>query len=170
MGLKLEMKPNAYKVGDVSVSSLLMTPTGKPGLAGAGPMAMFVKLMSSDTAVGPKLMVKAFGPNAKDAVTEWLGNKVSGGFDGSPTMARAQKHAAKGMFGMALLRPAEVLKRIDAIKSSPLAGQLNQQTSTNAVAFSFGASNGGLELVIDLPKDQARLIGSGLAMMSMMGR
>jgi hypothetical protein len=165
MGMSIEFKEEAYKVGDVPVS----TQQVKMGamLAMLGPFgAMLEDLMTTHVAHSGALGVVAYGKDGKAAIEGFLGGKVPGGLDKAPAVARAMKNAAPGTFAVGFVEPLDLIKGIHFGGKNPLAPQLAEvPASTTGLAFTIGAKDGQAILTIDVPLEQAKSIAQ-LAMLA----
>ena len=165
IGMSIKVKADAYKVGDVSVSTVetelidakdQQADDLKKVLGDKA--SLFSDLASSHYAYTDEYGFIAYGRDAKPVITAWLEGKVPGGFDAAPQLKRAQKHFAKGMFFMAYASPMQLIKHLSA-------GQMPIQlpNAQAGITLSAGAENGVLHLSLDLPASQAM----ALAMASM---
>jgi hypothetical protein len=158
MGLKLSYKNDAYKVGDVNVSTVTAELEGgaaqNPVLQGNDTTALLSNLLSSHVAIGNELSVVAYGKDAKPLMEAWLGGKMPGGFDKAPGLQRALKSAAKGMFFIGYAVPLDVVQGfgITQIPGAAPGGA--------GIALSGGAEEGVLHIVLDVPTAQATAIAS----------
>jgi hypothetical protein len=150
-GVEITAKPDAYKVGAVSVNAL----DYKFGAAGAGPAAermrkMMGALSSSHSAVKDDLAVVAMGKDAKTALTAWLEGKVDGGLDQAPAIARAKSRAADNASVLAWGSIASMI----AAMPVPGADRLPAMQGGNGLALSVGAKDGSLRIVLDLSAEE----------------
>jgi hypothetical protein len=163
MGIKLEHKAGAYKVGDVSVDTVTATllepkptspnaPKDKPQVdlkramgAGAG---IFAELMSHHTAIGKDTAFMVYGAESKKTMEAWLGNTIGGGLDREPGIQRAVKNAAPGLFFLLYGAPLAVA---GALEKGTTVGPVKE-----GIAISAGGDGGMLHLVIDVPGGQAK--------------
>lgn len=174
MGLTLSYKNDAYKIGDVPVSTVTaelkeapaQNPQGinlKQSLGDGG--SLFSNLMSSHVAIAADKSLVAYGKDAKPVVEGWLEGSVPGGFDKSPGLLRAQKKAAKGLFFMAYAVPLDLMKGFGAVPNMP---QLpGVQSGGPGIALSAGAKDGVVQVVLDVPATQAMALST--AMMTLGG-
>jgi hypothetical protein len=166
MGMQLEFKEEAYKVGDVPVSTMQVK-AGKL-MAQLGPFGpMLEDLMTTHTAHGKELGVVAYGKAGKTAIEAFLGGKVQGGLDQAPGVQRALKNAAPGTFMLAYAQPVELVKGIDLGGKNPLAPKLaDLPPSAMGIAVSAGAQGGVVTVTLDVPTEQAK----GVAQLALRGQ
>ena len=164
MGMTLEYKEEAYKVGDVSVSTMQIK-AGK-ALAALGPFGpMLEDLMTTHTAHGKDLGVVAYGKDGKATIEAFLGGKIPGGLDQAPGVVRALKNAAPGTFLLTYVAPIDLVKGMDLGGKNPLAAQLGDvPASQTGIGLSVGAQGGVVTVTLDLPAEQAKAIAK-LAML-----
>jgi len=166
MGMQLEFKEEAYKVGDVPVSTMQVK-AGKI-MASLGPFGpMLEDLMTTHTAHANDLGVVAYGKSGKTTIEAFLGGKVPGGLDQAPGVVRALKNAAPGTFMLAYAEPVEVVKGIDLGGKNPLAPKLTDiPPSKTGIALSVGAQGGVVTVTLDVPTEQAK----GVAQLALRGQ
>ena len=171
MGVTMTFKPDAYKVGDVSVDRVeakLDDVSGKANLEQTlGPTAaLFGDLMNTHVAIASPLGVMAYGQDGKSVIEAWLGGDMPGGLDKTPGMQRALKHAAPGLFMVMYGKPLDVMKSMGV----PSPRGARAQGGDSGLAMSAGAEKGTLHVVLDLPTTQvAALIGAAMTMKGGMG-
>jgi hypothetical protein len=154
--MTLEYKEDAYKVGDVGVSTMQVK-AGK-ALAALGPFGpMLEDLMTTHTAHGKDLGVVAYGKDGKATIEAFLGGKIAGGLDQAPGVVRALKNAAPGTFLLMYAAPVELVKGIDLGGKNPLAAKLGDiPASKSGIAISVGAQGGVVTVTLDVPTEQAK--------------
>jgi hypothetical protein len=163
MGVKLEHKVGAYKVGDVSVDTLTATlvepKADDKGAKGKGNDAnlkralgsgagIFADLMSHHTAIGGDTAFMVYGAEGKKLMEAWLGGKVQGGLDREPGVKRALSNAAPGLFFLLYGSPLAVASALD---KGGATGPVKE-----GIAISAGGDGGLLHVVLDVPADQAK--------------
>ncbi len=154
MGMEVEVKPDAYKIGNVSVTVQETKFDPKTGGAQAAKMAaMLGPMMTSHYAVTDDVAIVAMGKDAKSAMEAWLSGKVEGGLDQSKAIAKAKAHAADNAFVLAWGSVGGVMSLL------PLPAK--PQIATNGdsgLSLSLGQKDGAMRLVIDVPADQIQEI------------
>jgi hypothetical protein len=167
MGMKLDFKLDAYKVGDVPVSIVKAELTeAKAGsnvnlkAALGGTSDLLSNMMNSHIAIGEAMSFMVYGTDAKPTVQAWLGGKVAGGFDKSPALARVMKNAAKGMFMLAYGSPTELMRAFN-----PKIPSFGPKGNGGGIALTAGATDGVVHIVLDLPSDQASAVMTGMMML-----
>jgi hypothetical protein len=164
LGMTIDYKAEAYKVGDVPVATQQVK-MGKM-LAMLGPIgAMLEDLMTTHVAHGAALGVVAYGKDGKAAIEAFLGGTAPAGLDKAPGVTRAMKNAAPGLFAVGYLAPVDVVKGIHFGGKNPLAAQLAEvPAATTGLAVSVGAKDGQAIVTIDVPVEQAKAIAQLAAM------
>jgi hypothetical protein len=148
MGIELKYKDDAYKVGDVSVSTLTTDLKKDGDLEKLGPGAdLFRSMLTQHFAVGDELGVVGYGTDGKDAVQAWLGGKVPGGFDGTDAAKKALEHAAPGTFLIAYGQAAPLANAFTGSEGKVAPAK-------RGLVLSAGAKGGVLHFVIDVPQEQ----------------
>ena len=159
-GMTLDYKRDAYKLGSVPVDTVeVKVEKGKNALSQLG---MFGEAMGDfwnyHMAVSKDLGVIGYGKEGRKTLEAFLGGKVTGGLDKTAGAARAFKYAVKDPVGLLYLSPVEMAKRASLGGKNPLADSLKDLAGTSGVALSFSAKSGVLEIVIDVPTEQAKNI------------
>ncbi len=155
LGMAVEIKKDAYKIGKVSVSTQETKLDPKSPLAAqtAKMQGFLAPFLSTHYALTDDMAIVAMGKNAKSALEAWIGGKVEGGFDQTPAFAKAKAHAAENagflMWGS--------VRGIAAAFGAPGASALGA-IGDSGVAMSLGAKDGAVRLVFDLPADQLQAI------------
>lgn len=161
LGRKLTFKQAAYKIGGVEVDTITSELIqGKPS-AGGG--ALFKDIASSHSAITADVQVVAFGGDAKAAMSAWLEGKVPGGFDASVGMRRAEEKAAAEHFALAFVSPMQLAKSTLFKGRSPLRALATLAMPKTGISLSVGAKEGELNVVVDVPVEQAQAIAQYLA-------
>lgn len=165
MGVLWEYKENAARVGTVPVDTTeVRFEKGKNPLSPLGPLGDAVsELFTNHMAVSGDLGLVAYGKDGKKSIEAFLGGKVEGGLDKAAGPARALRLAAASPVGILYVSPVEIVKRASLGGQNPIAASLADLGSTTGVALSFSARDGVLEIVLDVPGEQARTIAQGLA-------
>ncbi len=166
MGLTLSYKNDAYKVGDVPVSTVTaeLKDAQTPTAMGDG-ASLFSNLMSSHVAIAADKSVVVYGKDVKPVIEGWLEGSVPGGFDKSPGLVRAQKKAAHGLFFVAYAVPLDLIKGFGLVQLP----QLPSAQSGPGIALSAGAKDGVVQVVLDVPASQAMALSSAMMMMGARG-
>jgi hypothetical protein len=151
IGMELTVKPDAYKVGAVSVTTQETKFTGKHP-SQAQMQALFGGGINSHYAVSTDLAIVAMAKDPKPVLEAWLGGKVDGGFDQTPGFGKAKGRAADNAFVIGYGSIGGVLSALRI----PGAPQL--PPGDDGMAFSAGAKDGALRLVIDIPAGQVQQI------------
>jgi hypothetical protein len=107
-------------------------------------------------AVSKDLAIIAYGQDARKSVEGFLGGKVTGGLDKAAGPVRAFRTGVKDPVGILYVSPVEMVKRASLGGQNPLAEGLKDLASTTGAALSFAARGGVLEIVIDVPVEQAK--------------
>lgn len=158
LGVQMELKAAAYKVGDVEVD-IIQTGMGEMPPE-AAPMAdMLSAVMTQHVAIGKDLGVIAYGEDAQKVIEMYLGGQAPGGLDKGPAIQRARKVAAPGEFMLISVNPIELGKRLKLGGMNPLAGTLAGIESKTGLTISSGVEGSTLHLVIDVPVE---LVKSGM--------
>lgn len=165
MGTTIEYKENAYKVGAVPVDVVeVKYEKGKNPLAQLGPFGEALsELTTSHMATSKDLSLIAYGKDGRKGVEAFLGGKVQGGLDKAAGPVRAFRMAAKEPVGIFYISPIEMAKRASLGGKNPLADGLKDLASTTGAALSFSATDGVLEILLDVPVEQARNLFQGVA-------
>lgn len=163
-GVTVDYRENAYKVGPVPVDTAeVKFEKGKNPLAPLGPFGEAMgQLYSNQTAVSKDLAIIGYGKDARKTLEAFLGGKVTGGLDKAAGPTRAFRLAVANPVGIFYISPVEMVKRASLDGKNPLAEGLKDLASTTGAAISFSAKDGVLELVIDVPAEQARNVAQGL--------
>ena len=160
LGIDFSFKKAAYKIGDVAVSTsetkLTKELPDKPKLGGGAAAAMLEGVTSTHMALTKDGQTTSFGKDPKPFMEAWLGGKVSGGLDKASGVVRAKKNAAAGSFFFLYGSPLAVARKI-SIGGKKLFPQAPAgPTPKNGMAFSLGAKDGRLHVVLDVPSGQAK--------------
>jgi len=164
-GVALEYKQNAYKVGPVPVDTVdVKFDKGRNPLSQLGPFGDAMGEFSNNhTAVAKDFAVIGYGKDARKTIEAFFGNKLVGGLDKAAGPVRAFKLGVKDPVAIFYISPVEMAKRASLGGKNPLSDSLKDLASTDGVALSFSAKDGVLELVLDVPTDQAKNIAQGAA-------
>lgn len=165
MGMSIDYKEEAYKIGDVPVATQQVK-FDKP-MAQLGPMApMLADLMYTHTAMDKDLGYIAYGKDAKGGLEAFMGGKVQGGLDKAPGVVRAMKNAAPGTFFVMYAEPVDVAKGVHFGGENPLKTQLaNVPDSTTGLCVSGGAKGGVVDVTFDLPASEAKSVAQVVMML-----
>lgn len=159
MGLEMKYQDDAYKIGDVSVSTIT-TDMKNDDLAKLGPGAgIFNSMLTQHFAIGDELGVIGYGTDGKEAVTAWLEEKVAGGFEGTDPAKKALEYAAPGTF---LLAYAQASPLASAFKGDEKPGTAGKR----GLVLSAGAKGGVLHLVVDVPQEQVAALQQAMGGMA----
>ena len=150
MGIKMQMEPAAYTVAGVPVDIVRTTMTNLPPEA-AGMMGFVGDFMVQHIAIGDDLGVMGYGEAGKAQVEAQLNKKAPGGLEAQASVKRAIKEAAPGFAMLAWVNPIALAKSVKLGGMNPLAGMLADINSTSGLAISAGISNGGVQLMLDVP-------------------
>lgn len=163
-GVIVDYREGAYKVGPVPVDSAeVKFEKGKNPLAQLGPFGEAMgELYSNHMAVSKDLAIIGYGKDARKTVEAFLGGKVTGGLDKAAGPARAFKLGVANPVGIFYISPVEMAKRAALGGQNPLAEGLKDLAGTCGVALSFSAKDGVLEIVVDVPTEQARNVAQGM--------
>ena len=163
-GMTMDFKPDAYKVGDVSVSTMKVTMT--KGMAELGPIAPLIEdMLTTHTALGKDLGYLTYGKAGKATLEAFMNGKVSGGLDKAPAAVRGLKNAAPNTFFLMCGAPVDIAKGIHFGGKNPLAEKLaDAPASKTALCSSMGQKEGVLYLTMDVPVEQAKAIGQLVAL------
>jgi hypothetical protein len=163
-GVIVDYREGAYKVGAVPVDAAEMkVEKGKSPLAQLGPFGDAIgELSTNHTAVSKDLAIIGYGKDARKTIEAFLGGKVTGGLDKAAGPSRALRVAGPSPVGIFYISPVEVAKRASLGGQNPLAESLKDLASTTGIALSFAAKDGALEIVIDVPVEQARNVAQAL--------
>lgn len=163
-GILMDYKESAYKVGAVPVDvAEVRFEKGKNPLAQLGTLGeAMAEMYTNHTAVSADLAVIGYGKDARKTVEAFLGGKVEGGLDRVAGAARAFRLAAANPVGILYVSPVEMAKRASLGGQNPLAEGLKDLATTTGVALSFAARDGVLEVVLDVPGEQARAVAQGM--------
>lgn len=158
MGISIEYKEGAYKIGAVPVDTAeVKFDKEKNPFAQLGPFGEAMgELQTNHTAVSKDLAIIGYGKDARKALEGFLDGKVQGGLDKAAGPVRALRVGVKDPVAILYVSPVEVAKRASLGGKNPLAEGLKDLASTTGVALSFTAKDGVFELVLDLPVEQAR--------------
>ncbi|MBW2524119.1 MAG: hypothetical protein JRI23_08085 [Deltaproteobacteria bacterium] len=158
MGMTIEYKDEAYKIGDVPVATQQVK--FDKSMAALGPMApMLADLMYTHTAMAEDLGYIAYGKDAKSGLEAFMGGKVAGGLDKAPGVVRAMKNAAPGTFFLFYAEPVDVAKGIHLGGQNPLKQQLaGVPESTTGMCVSGGAKDGIVDVTFDVPTSEAKSV------------
>jgi len=165
MGMTIDYKDEAYKIGDVPVATQQVK-FDKP-LAQLGPMApMLADLMYTHTAMAKDLGYIAYGKDAKGGLEAFMGGKVQGGLDKAPGVVRAMKNAAVGTFFLFYAEPIDLAKAVHLGGQNPLQKQLaGVPESTTGLCISGGAKDGVVDVTFDVPTAEAKSVMQFVMMM-----
>ena len=160
MGIDFSFNKAAYKVGDVSVATsgtkLTKEFAEKAKLGSGAAAAMLEGVTSTHMALTKDGQVTAFGKDPKPLMEAWLGGKIKGGLDKAPGVVRARKNAAPGSFFFLYGSPLAVARKIKIGGKKLFPQAPAGPAPKNGLAFSLGAKDGRLHVVIDLPSEQAK--------------
>jgi hypothetical protein len=158
LGMTMSFKPDAYKVGDVSVATMQMTMT--KGMAELGPLGPMIQdLLHTHTGMGKDLGYIAYGKDGKATLEALINGKLAGGLDKAPATVRALKHGAPGAFFFMCGSPVDIAKGIDLGGQNPLAAKLaDAPASKTMLCTSAGQQDGVIYLTTDAPVEQAKSI------------
>jgi len=157
MGLQVDYKPDAYKIGDTPVAISKTTMTNVPPAA-APMVALMSGFMTQHIAIGDKLGAIGYGELAKPTLEALLGGKLSG-LDKVPGVTRAMKNAADDAFMVMYVSPIEIAQRIKLGGMNTFAQQLAGVPPGLGLAISAGRSGDELQVVVDVPLE---LVKSGM--------
>lgn len=150
MGIKMQMQQGAYTVAGVPVDITRTTMTNLPPEA-QGMMGLVGDFMVQHIAIGDDLGVMAYGEAGKAQIEAQLNKKAPGGLDAQASVKRAIKEAAPGFGMLAWVNPIALAKGVKLGGMNPMATMLADINSTSGLAVSAGISNGGVQMVIDVP-------------------
>ncbi|MBI4951695.1 MAG: hypothetical protein HY908_06650 [Myxococcales bacterium] len=177
LGITLERKKAAYKLGEISFDSLeaKLDPAKQAELGpGASTLA---DLMTLHFGVGKERAYLAYGRKAKGALEALVGGKLAGGFEAEPAVARARERGVPAPLVFLYAQPLELVKALAQAQTDPRAKRVKDglsllPPSKAGVALSVGATDGVLSLVLDAPAEQLqRLVELAvLVKMSSMGQ
>lgn len=165
MGTVVEYRENAYKLGAIPVDVVEMKyEKGKSPFQQLGPFGEALSdLTSSHMATSKEISVVAYGKDGRKELEAFLNGKVQGGLDKAAGPARAFRLAAKDPVGIFYISPIEMAKRASLGGKNPLAEGLKDLAGTTGAALSFTARDGVLEILLDVPVEQARNVAQGLS-------
>ena len=165
LGTVVEYRENAYKVGPVPVDVVeVKYEKGKSPFAQLGPFGeALTDLTSSHVGTSKDLSVIAYGKDGRKALEAFLNAGVQGGLDKAAGPSRAFRLAAKDPVGLFYISPVEMAKRASLDGKNPLAEGLKDLASTTGAALSFSAHDGVMEILLDIPVEQARNVMQGAA-------
>lgn len=155
LGVKVDFKPEVYKVGDVSVAQINTELVNMPPEA-AQMAGLFSELMNQYIAVGDKLGVLAYGANAKATIEGFLNGTTKGGLDQTAGVKRALANSAANRSMLAYVNVIELVKAVKLGGMNPLAPALKDITAETGIALSVGSTDGNLEIVIDVPVETVK--------------
>ncbi len=158
MGLVVDYKPDAYKIGDTPVA-ISKTTMGNVPPAAAPMMALMNDFMTQHIAIGDKLGAIGYGAGAKAQLEALLGGKT-GGLDAVAGVKRAVKNAAGDAFMLMYVSPIELAQRVKLGGMNTFAAQLAGVPPGMGLAMSAGHAGDELQIVVDVPVD---LVKSGMA-------
>lgn len=163
-GVTVDYREGAYKVGSVPVDSAeVKFEKGKNPLSQLGPFGEAIgELSTNHMAVSKELAIIGYGKDARKTIEAFLGGKVTGGLDKTAGPSRAFRLAVANPVGIFYVSPVEMAKRASLGGQNPLAESLKDIASTTGAALSFSAKDGVLEIVIDVPVEQARNVAQGM--------
>lgn len=164
-GITVEYKQNSYKLGPVPVDTVdVKYDKGKSALTQLGPFGDAMgDFWNYHMAVSKDLGIIGYGKEARKTLEAFLGGKVTGGLDKAAGPVRAFKFAVKDPVGIFYISPVEMAKRASLGGKNPVAESLKDLAGTTGVVLSFSAKDGVLELMVDVPTEQARNVAQGMA-------
>lgn len=164
-GVTVDYREGAYKVGPVPVDAAeVKMAKGKNPFAQLGPFGEAVgELSTNHMAVSKELAIIGYGKDARKTIEAFLGGKVTGGLDKAAGPVRAFAVGVKNPVGIFYISPVEMVKRASLGGQNPLAEGLKDLAGTTGIALSFTAKDGVLELVVDVPLEQARNVAQALS-------
>ncbi|MBW2453073.1 MAG: hypothetical protein JRI68_01105 [Deltaproteobacteria bacterium] len=163
-GITMDFKPDAYKIGDVSVATTKVTMT--KGMAELGPIAPLIQdMLNTHTGLGKDLGYMAYGKDGKATLEALINGKLAGGLDKAPATVRALKNAAPNAFYIMCGSPVDIAKGIHFGGKNPLAAKLaDAPASKTMVCTSAGQKDGVIHLNTDVPVEQAKAIAQLIAL------
>jgi hypothetical protein len=163
LGMKMQVKPAAYKIGDTPVDTIQMAFEAKPGQPDISKMPLVGDFFFMNTAFASDLGVIAYGKESKPTLEAWLAGKLQGGFAEAPGVVRAMKNVAPGMFMFLYVSPLELVNGLGGGGALPA----GIGTSKTGIAMSAGTRDGDLHVVLDAPAEQVMAL---VAMFTSLGR
>ena len=158
LGMKVETKPDAYRIGDVSVDmfSLDMGPNTLGALGAAGPLrALLDNLTHTHVSMNGKLGIVAYGAEAKTTLEGLLSGNIKGGAHQTLGVVQALKAAPKGCFMLLYLRPAQLAQSASLGGQNPFAAAAAAlPPTTSGIALTASASDRSMVIALDVPGDQ----------------
>src|SRR5262249_24045545 len=118
---------------------------------------------NNQMAVSKDLAIIGYGKDARKTIEAFLNGKVAGGLDKAAGPVRAFRMGAKDPIGILYVSPVEIAKRAWLGGKHPTADGLKDRAGTSGIAFSFAAKDGVLELVPDVPSEQAGNVAQAAA-------
>ncbi len=149
LGMKMEVKPDAYKIGAVPVTVQETKIDAKQNPQMAQVQTLLAPMLTSHYAVSDDLAVVAMGKDAKAALEAWLGGKVEGGGADNLRFAAVRAKAADNTVMLAFGSMSGILGAFGMPGMGGLAA-----VGDRDMAVSLGTKDGALRLVIDLPAQQ----------------
>ncbi len=164
LGLTMDFKPEAYKIGDVTVATMQVK-MAQP-MAELGPLGPMIQdLLTTHTGTGKDMGYIAYGKDGKATLEALIGGKLGSGLDKAPATVRALKHAAPNAFFLMCGAPLDIAKGIDLGGKNPLVAKLaDAPTSKTGLCFSAGQKDGVIHLTTDVPGEQAKAIAQLVAL------
>ncbi len=164
LGLTMDFKPEAYKIGDISVATM-QAKMAMP-MTELGPLGPMIQdLMNSHIGLGKDLGYIAYGKDGKASLEALIGGKLGSGLSKAPATVRALKHAAPNAFFLMCGAPLDIAKSIHLGGKNPLAAKLaDAPASKTGLCFSAGQKDGVIHLTTDVPAEQAKAIAQLVAL------
>jgi hypothetical protein len=153
VGMKIEVKPDAYKIGAVPVT-VQETKLDPKNPQMAQMQALLAPMLTSHYAVSDEMAVVAMGKDAKPALEAWLGGKVTGAGDDNARFKAVRAKAADNAVMMAFGSVGGIL----GLLGMPAIGGVAAGGADGDMSMSLGTKDGALRLVLDLPSQQIQQI------------